>query len=162
VETACHTESVERVIVRSAELEDVERLVELLGYGALMDRTERPSELGAYRAALAEIQAAADNDLLVAEVAGEVVGMCQLVVFRHFQQLGGLCGEIESMHVHPEFRSKGVGAQLLAAAIEAARQAGCYRVQLTSNLRRPDAHRFYRRHGFNQSHVGFKQVLPAE
>jgi GNAT superfamily N-acetyltransferase len=85
-----------------------------------------------------------------------------LVVFRHFQRLGGLCGEIESMHVHPEFRSKGIGAQLLAAAIEVARQAGCYRVQLTSNLRRPDAHRFYTGHGFDPSHVGFMQVLRTE
>jgi GNAT superfamily N-acetyltransferase len=143
-------------------LEDVERLVELLGYGASVDRTERPSELESYRVALGEIQRTAGNDLLVAEVAGDVIGMCQLVVFRHFQRLGGLCGEIESMHVHPNFRSKGIGAQLLAAAIEEARQAGCYRVQLTSNVRRPDAHRFCTRHGLDPSHVGFKQVLRTE
>jgi GNAT superfamily N-acetyltransferase len=153
---------VEGVVIRNAELEDVARLVELLGYGALEDRTERPSELNRYRAALADIQRTPGNDLLVAEVAGDVVGMCQLVVFRHFQRLGGVCGEIESMHVHPDFRSRGVGTRLLAAAVESARQTGCYRVQLTSNLRRHDAHRFYARHGFDPSHVGFKHVLRTE
>ncbi len=143
-------------------MDDVERLVELLDHGSQAERREVPSELTAYRAALAEIQQTAGNDVMVAEVAGEVVGLCQLVVFRHFQQSGGLCGEVESMHVHPDFRSQGIGAQLLAAAIEVARQAGCYRVQLTSNLRRPDAHRFYASHGFDPSHVGFKQALRTD
>ena len=81
--------------------------------------------------------------------------MCQLLMFRHFQRRGGLCAEVESMHVHPDFRGKGIGGQLLNAAVDAARQAGCYRVQLTSNLQRADAHRFYQRHGFVPSHVGF-------
>jgi GNAT superfamily N-acetyltransferase len=153
---------VEPVVIRSAELDDVERLVDLLGHGALADRTETPADLAPYREALAEIQVTAGNELLVAEVAGCVVGMCQLLVFRHFQRLGELCGEIESLHVHPEFRSQGIGTQLLAAAVEVARQAGCYRVQLTSNQRRVDAHRFYTRHGFDPSHVGFKKELRAE
>jgi hypothetical protein len=32
-------------------------------------------------------------------------------------------------------------------------------VQLTSNKARQDAHRFYQRLGFVESHVGFKMVL---
>ena len=38
-------------------------------------------------------------------------------------------------------------------------QLGCYRIQLTSNTARPDAHRFYERLGFVPSHVGFKMRL---
>ncbi len=140
-------------------MEDVGRLVELLGHGGLADRTERPSEVGAYRNALADIQTTAGNDLLVAEVAGDVVGMCQLVVFRHFQRQGGLCAEVESMHVHPDFRSQGIGGQLLSSAVEIARQAGCYRVQLTSNLQRSRAHQFYESRGFDPSHIGFKRLM---
>jgi hypothetical protein len=33
---------------------------------------------------------------------------------------------------------------------------------LTSNLARTDAHRFYARHGFEPSHVGFKRLIPPE
>ena len=44
-------------------------------------------------------------------------------------------------------------------AVRRAAEMGCYRVQLTSNLQRPDAHRFYETHGFTPSHVGFKRVL---
>ena len=149
----------EQLTIRSASAGDVPRLIELLEAGALVDGKEDPSDVEAYRAALIEIQESADNDILVADLNGEVVGMCQLVVFRHLQRHGGRCAEIESMHVHPTQRSKGIGEKLLVAAMESARQAGCYRVQLTSNLQRSDAHRFYERMGFDPSHVGFKRLI---
>jgi GNAT superfamily N-acetyltransferase len=154
----------ERITIRSADLADVERLVELLEYGSLADPSGEPEnapDIGRYRAALVEIQATPGNDVLVAEIAGEVVGTCQLVIFRHFQREGGLCCEIESVHVHPDFRSKGIGSQLMASAVDVARQAGCYRVQLTSNLRRPRAHQFYEREGFQPSHIGFKRLIQS-
>ncbi len=66
------------------------------------------------------------------------------------------------MHVHTDFRSKGIGEQLLSAAIDAAQRAGCYRVQLTSNVRRVDAHRFYERQRFVPSHIGFKRPIQTD
>jgi GNAT superfamily N-acetyltransferase len=147
------------VTIRMANEEDVPQLIGLLAQGALDGRQEDLADQEVYRAALAEIRATPGNDLLVAELDGRAVGMCQLLLFRHLQRRGGRCAEIESMHVDSSLRSKGIGAQLLAGAVEFARQAGCYRVQLTSNLRRPDAHRFYQREGFDPSHVGFKRYL---
>jgi len=38
----------------------------------------------------------------------------------------------------------------------AAQRAGCYKLALTSNKQRPDAHRFYRRLGFRATHEGFR------
>ena len=134
-------------------------MVELLQHGALVEGKEDPSDTGSYLAALAEIQTAPGNHLLVAQVGDEVVGMCQLVIFRHFQRGGGLCAEVESMHVHPDFRSHGIGERLATSAVDIARDAGCYRIQLTSDLRRSSAHRFYRRLDFEPSHIGFKRTL---
>ena len=88
-----------------------------------------------------------------------MVGMCQLIVFRHLQAHGGRCAEIESMHVERGRRSQGVGSALVAAVIARARDLGCYRVQLTSNRERVDAHRFYERQGFSRTHEGFKLML---
>jgi GNAT superfamily N-acetyltransferase len=45
------------------------------------------------------------------------------------------------------------------SAIARARELGCYRVQLTSNKARPEAHRFYAAMGFDRSHEGFKLML---
>jgi GNAT superfamily N-acetyltransferase len=148
------------LVIRPATESDLGRIVELLALGVVPDgppSTEDPDDLGPYRAAWRDILDG--GAILVAVIAGEVVGVCQLMVFRHLQAHGGLCAELESVHVHPDHRGAGVGGALLREAIERARALGCYRVQLTSNAGRPDAHRFYERLGFVPSHVGFKLLL---
>lgn len=147
------------VAVRRARPDDVPALVGLLAGGSLVDGAEDPGDLEPYRSALEEIAAAPGGDVLVAEVGGEVVGVCQLVVFRHFQHRGGRCAEIESVHVRADSRSQGIGGVLVEAAADRAAAAGCYRVQLTSNKARAHAHRFYERHGFVASHQGYKRAL---
>jgi GNAT superfamily N-acetyltransferase len=146
------------VAVRVAAALDIPRIVELFEHGSLVQGKEDPGDLAPYDAALTEI-ARGPGDVLVAEVDGEVVGVSQLIVFRHLQSKGGLCAEVESVHVHPDWRGQGIGRVLMGAAIARARALGCYRVQLTSNNARPDAHRFYTALGFEASHQGFKLTL---
>jgi GNAT superfamily N-acetyltransferase len=147
--------------MREATGSDLGRIVEVLALGAVPGAAagaEDTADLRVYASALAEIDAT-DGAVLVAVWDGEVVGVCQLIVFRHLQRRGGLCAEIESVHVHPDHRSSGIGSALVRTAIERARELGCYRVQLSSNLVRSDAHRFYERLGFTPSHLGFKMPL---
>jgi GNAT superfamily N-acetyltransferase len=146
------------VVVRDATDQDVDRLVELLEHGSLVGGKEDRSDLSPYLAALSEINQR-PGGVLVAEWQGQVVGVCQLIVFRHFQSRGALCAEIESVHVHPDQRGSGIGHILMGAAIDRARALGCYRVQLSSNVARVDAHRFYESLGFTSSHQGFKLAL---
>jgi GNAT superfamily N-acetyltransferase len=149
------------LIIRQVRESDLGRVVELMLLGPVPGGsagTEDPADLGPYRAALRDIEGGG-GAVLVAELDGEVVRVCQLIVFRHLQAHGGLCAEVESMHVHPDHRGGGVGAALLAEAVARAAALGCHRIQLTSNTARPDAHRFYERLGFVPSHVGFKMRL---
>jgi len=146
------------VAVREAVDEDIARIVELFTRGSLVEGKEDPGDLAPYRSALAEIDRG-PGGVLVAEVEGQPVGVCQLIVFRHLQNSGGLCAEVESVHVHPDHRGHGIGGALMRAAVQRARDLGCYRVQLTSNNARPEAHRFYQRLGFEPSHSGFKLNL---
>ena len=48
---------------------------------------------------------------------------------------------------------------MIAHALAFARENGAGMAELTSNKTRADAHRFYVRLGFEQSHEGFKMVL---
>ncbi len=149
------------LVIRRATESDLGRIVELLTLGAVpgtQESQEDRADLASYRSALREIEAG-PGGVLVAEQRGEVVGVCQLIVFRHLQRRGGRCAEIESVHVHPDHRSSGIGTALMRAAVEEARALGCYRVQLTSNVVRSDAHRFYERLGFEPTHHGFKLAL---
>jgi GNAT superfamily N-acetyltransferase len=142
------------VSVRDARPVDAEVVARLLAGGSIR-ASEDVTDIGPYRSAIEEISAG-PGTVLVAVADGAVVGVCQLLVFRHIQQQGGRCAEIESMHVAEDLRGRGVGSVLLQAAVQRARDAGCYRIQLTSNKVRGDAHRFYTRHGFIASHEGFK------
>lgn len=45
---------------------------------------------------------------------------------------------------------------MMGWALEQCEARGCGMVQLTSNKKRLDAHRFYERLGFKKSHEGFK------
>jgi GNAT superfamily N-acetyltransferase len=149
------------LVFRQAEESDLARIVELLVLGSVPGGPpgrEDPGDLGPYSDALGAI-AGSGGAVVVADLGGEVVGVCQLIVFRHLQARGGLCAEVESVHVHPDHRGTGVGAALMENVIARARSLGCYRVQLTSNNARSDAHRFYERLGFAPSHVGFKLAL---
>jgi GNAT superfamily N-acetyltransferase len=147
-----------QVLIRQARADDIPRIVELFEHGSLIEGKEDLTDLAPYPAALADIAQGA-GQVLVAQLQDEVVGVCQLIVFRHLQSQGGLCAEVESMHVHPERRSSGIGRVLMEAAIAKAGELGCYRIQLTSNNARPDAHRFYASMGFDPSHEGFKLML---
>ena len=66
------------------------------------------------------------------------------------------------MVVAPEWRGQGIGAAMMREAQRLAAQAGCYKLALSSNLKRDDAHRFYRSLGFRQHGVSFwVDVMPA-
>jgi GNAT superfamily N-acetyltransferase len=110
-------------------------------------------------AALAEIERDPNNRVYVAEWRGSVVGTFQLTFIRQLSYGGCLVAQIESVHVHSSARSHGVGAAMMGFAIEEARRRGALRVQLTSNLQRVRAHRFYERLGFRASHQGMKLYL---
>lgn len=132
--------------------------VEVAIAGAIVARHEDPDDVDAYWKAVVETRSRR-GDVLVAVLDDEVVGLCQVLVFQHFQHVGGWCCEVETVHVRSDLRGQGVGAMLLAGAEAIALERGCYRIQLTSNAARPDAHRFYERQGYVPSHQGFKKYL---
>jgi GNAT superfamily N-acetyltransferase len=143
-----------RPIVRG----DVRAAVALLIGGSLTPEFERPEHPDEYWRSVEETRRQR-GDVLVADMEGEVVGVCQVIVFQHFQHAGGWCAELESVHVRKDLRSQGIGAQLLAGAEEFARKRECYRVQLTSRNVRNDAHRFYLANGYDQTSQGFKKFF---
>ncbi len=146
------------VVVRAIERAEVTDAVALIVEGTLAPGSERPEDPEAYwRATLATRDRG--GEVLVAVDGSEVVGVCQVMVFPHFQHAGGWCCELESVYVRADRRGRGVGATMIRAAEDLARAAGCYRIQLTSRNPRLDAHRFYRSLGFEQMSQGFKKTL---
>lgn len=96
------------------------------------------------------------QQLLVAEVRKRVVGTLALVIVPNLSHRGTPYAIIENVVVDEKARSRGIGEALIRRAIEEARKAGCYKVSLTSNKQRKDAHRFYERLGFARTHEAFR------
>jgi GNAT superfamily N-acetyltransferase len=68
---------------------------------------------------------------------------------------------VEAVRVSSALRSGGIGSALMRWVTDVAAPAlGTPLVQLTSDVARTDAHRFYERLGFTGSHVGFKYRVP--
>jgi ribosomal protein S18 acetylase RimI-like enzyme len=152
------------VIIRRARCEDVARIAALIMLGAAQ-QTMTSAEVEAeaahpgYLDAFAQIEASAHNALFVAKQGSTVVGTFQVTLIPGLVSRGRMRAKIESVHVAPESRGRGIGAIMIAHALAFARENGAGMAELTSNKTRTDAHRFYVRLGFEQSHEGFKMVL---
>lgn len=148
-------------VVREARRDDVPRIVELLADDDLGRGREEigPPLPQVYWAAFEALDADPRHLLLVAESDGTVVGTLQLSLIPGLSRRGAERGQIEAVRVAGDARGTGVGGLLVGHAIELARARGCRLVQLTTDARRADAHRFYSRLGFAPSHVGMKLDL---
>jgi GNAT superfamily N-acetyltransferase len=150
-----------RPILRDARREDVPAIVRMLADDTLGRTREdmEESSSSAYYDAFDELARDRNNRLMVAELDGHVVGTLQLTFIRGLSRKGARRAQIEAVRIAPEHRGKGLGEEIIRAAIEIARGAGCSMVQLTTDKRRSDAHRFYARLGFVASHEGMKLAL---
>jgi GNAT superfamily N-acetyltransferase len=110
-------------------------------------------------AAFEAIDADPRNELIVAERDGEIVGTCQLTFTPSLSRRGGERMTVEAVRVRSDIRGGGIGRAMMGWATDRARERGCRLVQLTTDKRRSDAHRFYASLGFTASHEGFKLSL---
>lgn len=123
--------------------------------GSQRERYEDPLPEG-YSNAFREIDADPNNELIVAELDGEVVGTLQLTCTPSISFQGGKRCTVESVRVDEKLRGQGIGRETMLWAIELAKEKGCMSMQLTTNNDRVDAHRFYESLGFSKSHIGMK------
>jgi GNAT superfamily N-acetyltransferase len=148
------------VDVRAAVAGDLEQLVAL--YAELMDGDRpgaQPSDAAASLPAMEAITADPARHLLVATIDAEVLGTVDLLIAPNLTHHCEPWGIVENVVVAGRARRKGIGRALMARAIEIARAAGCYKVQLISGMQRGPAHEFYRGIGMEPLAQGFKIYL---
>lgn len=128
--------------IRSARLDDAEDLAALtseLGY------VTTPEALLPRLAFLIED---ADHEVLVADVDGKAIAWIGLV--RAYGLTSDAHAMLSGFVVGAEHRSSGVGARLLDAAENWARQRGCQHLRVHTNVVRARAHAFYERLGYER------------
>lgn len=146
---------------RQATREDLPQIVRMLAddfLSATRERYENPLP-ESYLRGFEEIQNDKNNELIVAELNGEIVGTLQITFTPSISFQGGKRATVESVRVDEKHRGRGIGKELMKWAINRAREENCVAVQLTTNAERKDAHRFYENLGFKGSHLGMKLYL---
>ncbi len=146
---------------RKARADDLPALLQLINDDVLGKNRDTLADTDAlaYQSAFAAISDDPNQYLLVVESSGEVIGMAQLTFIPGLSRKGAWRMNVEAVRVKSTMRGLGTGAWLMQAAEAIGHERGCALVQLTSDVVRQDAHRFYARLGYTPSHVGFKRLL---
>lgn len=93
--------------------------------------------------------------LYLAEAEGVTVGTFALLIMPNLGHMGTPSGVLEDIVVAAGHRGSGIGRAMVGKAIELCRDAGCYKLTLSSNLSRARAHAFYQHLGFERHGYSF-------
>ncbi|MFZ2189543.1 MAG: GNAT family N-acetyltransferase [Candidatus Magasanikiibacteriota bacterium] len=89
---------------------------------------------------------------------GKAMGWAYLYVIfqdRHKEPYGLM----ENVYIEPDYRSRGLGKELVKLLVEEAKERGCYKLIGTSKMSKPDVHSFYEKYGFEKMGFEFRMNL---
>ncbi|RIW34010.1 GNAT family N-acetyltransferase [Bacillus salacetis] len=147
-----------KLTFREAGEQDLDSIVKMLSddkLGSKRERYEQPLP-ESYLKAFRSIEADPNNELIVACVEEEVVGVQQITFTPYITHQGGWRATIEGVRTASTVRGQGAGTEMIQYAVWRAKERGCHLVQLTTDKQRPEALRFYEKLGFQATHEGLK------
>ncbi len=138
--------------IRPAQLDDsaaISGLLAELGY---------PQAPWFVRGKILALRDSRDDVVIVAELGGRPAGAAHMHVAEMFHEHGRFA-RVMALVVAGDCRRRGVGRALLAFLEETARRMGCAKIEVTSGIRRRDAHAFYQQLGYAEAPKRFLKVL---
>ncbi len=142
--------------IREAQAQDLAVVLEL--YRELGSEQVRLEEA---EGILRRMQQYPDYRLYVAILENRIVGTFVLLIMDNLAHGSAPMGVVDNVAVHPDLQRQGIGAEMMRFAMKRCREKGCYKLSLSTNLKREVAHRFYESLGF-QKH-GFSFIVePSE
>jgi GNAT superfamily N-acetyltransferase len=84
-----------------------------------------------------------------------IVGTFTLLIIDNLAHRGSPSGLVEDVVVSADRQYQGIGKQMMKFALDRCRDAGCYKMALSSSLKRDAAHRFYESLGFEKHGYSF-------
>jgi ribosomal protein S18 acetylase RimI-like enzyme len=147
--------------LRRAAASDLDSLLAL--YAHLHEQDDPLPPQPQLEAVWGDIMADPKLHYFVAEIEGLLVSSCNLSIVPNLTRGARPFGVIENVVTHADFRQRGLARAVMEAALEAAWEAGCYKVVLLSSAHRSGAHALYKKLGFDRhSKIGFVAVRPEK
>ena len=142
--------------IRSATINDVGNILQI--YAKTLDNDNIMSVEKAKGIFLKQ-QQYPDYQVFIAELNDEIVGTFAILIMENMAHLGTPSAIVEDVGVLPKLQGKGIGKMMMAFALQYAKEKGCYKMSLSSNLRREQAHQFYESLGFKKHGFSFLMEL---
>ncbi len=142
--------------LRSATIDDIKSILQI--YAEALDNGDI---LPVEKAKIIFLKQAKypDYQVFVAEINNKTVGTFALLIMENMAHLGTPSAVVEDVGVLPEMQGKGIGKAMMEFALKYAKEKGCYKMSLSSNLRREKAHQFYESLGFKKHGFSFLMEL---
>ena len=144
-----------KLTVREAGRRDLPAITRLLAEMDAETADAKPMPLVRAERIFREMARYPDYRCYLACDGSAAVGTFTLLIFDALVHGGAREALIDGVVVTASRRGDGIGRTMLEDAMRIAANAGCYKLALSSNLRRADAHRFYESLGFRQHGISF-------
>jgi GNAT superfamily N-acetyltransferase len=84
-----------------------------------------------------------------------IAGTFALLIMDNLAHIGTPSGIVEDVAVCQNNHGKGIGKKMMQFAMQKCKEFGCYKLILSSNVKREKAHQFYESLGFKQHGISF-------
>ena len=148
-----------RIRLRTARARDLPAVLGLYAQPAIDASDVLP--VAAAKVILRRFSRYPNYHLYVATLGRRVVGTYALLIMDNLAHRGARSGVVEDVMVAPELHGRGIGRKMMQHALERCAAARCYKLSLSSNLRRKAAHRFYEGLGFERHGYSFLVKIPG-
>lgn len=148
-------------LIRQAELKDLPWVLEI--YHELTDDPGDKITIAEARKKFEIFKSYPDYKLYVAEYEKRIIGTFALLIMENLAHRGEPSSIVEDVVIKKEWQGKGIGKMMMQYAMDMSRQKGCYKMVLSSHLRREAAHKFYESLGFKKHGFSFiVDLKPSE
>ena len=145
------------MIIRTATESDLPDILNL--YSQLDIDNGKALTLDSAKEIFSKMSTYPDYGVYVAEMDGKVVGTYALAIMDNLAHMGSKSGLIEDVVVSQPHQRQGIGKKMMERAIETCKTKSCYKVALSSNVKRINAHEFYKNLGFKIHGYSFLMEL---
>lgn len=145
------------MVIREANAEDLQSLLRVYRESGLDPDGNLSLSEGA--AILERIKQYPYYKVFVAATDGQIVGTFALLIMDNLAHKGTRSGLVEAVGVLPSFQGKGIGKEMMQFAMNRCKEHGCYKMALSSNEARTDAHKFYESLGFTRHGFSYRVEL---
>ncbi len=139
--------------IRKADRADIPYILKL--YEQLDVENEKKLDIPSTEHIYDRISRYPDYSIYVAVAGKRIIGTFALLIMDNLAHSGAKSGIVEDVVVDSEFRDRGIGKQMMKYAMDECREKKCYKLLLSSNIKRKFAHKFYDSLGFKKHGYSF-------